>query len=378
MNNSTSGAIDALRFPCAVLIVLIHVFQVRPDIGTFPFPFFDSLQILISQGIARIAVPVFFIISGYLFFSRLDKWDWNTYFGKIRKRVRTLLVPYLLWITLAILVELSISLFRHCFSGGASPVEFLSNYGWGWMYWNCARHFVTFELNILGWAIPTAYPFDFPLWFIRDLIVLCLLAPVVHFLIRKTRGWILAILYPLCILQIWIPLEGFSAEGWFFFTLGSTLRIYGQDLVDCFRRYRITSYIISAVALFLCVWSYGDNRAWEYSRRLLTLPGSIAAVNIVSSLLTKGIWKNKPFLSECAFPLFAAHTIRLPFLTGLVLDKLIPSRLGIALFAKYLLQASLIILVILLAFWLAKRFLPRTTALFTGYRVADNPQKVTA
>lgn len=377
MNKTTSGTIDALRFPCAVLIVLIHVFQVRPDIGTFPFSFFDSLQILISQGISRIAVPVFFIISGYLFFSKLDRWDWSVHLGKIKKRVRTLLIPYLLWISLAILVEVTLSLFLHWFAGGASPVEFLSDYGWGWMYWNCARHYVTFEHNILGWAIPSAYPFDYPLWFIRDLIVLCLFAPVIHFLVRKTRGWILLILYPLYLLQIWIPLEGFSAEGWFFFTLGSTLRIYGQDIVECFRRYRLPSYVISAVALFLCLWTYGNNQAWEYSRRLLTLPGSIAAFNLVSALSTKGIGKNGTFLSECAFPLFAAHTIRLPFLTGLVLDKLIPSHSGIALFAKYLLQASMIILVILLAFQLAKRYLPRITALFTGYRVTDYSKRVT-
>lgn len=365
----TSRTIDALRFPCAVLIVFIHVFQVRPEIERSSFSLFDILQIAISQGIARIAVPVFFIISGYLFFTKLDKWDWNVYGGKLKKRVKTLLVPYLLWITLAILVEFSLSLFRHLFLGGASPVELLSSHGWGLMYWNCARHFVSFETNILGWAIPSSYPFDFPLWFIRDLIVLCLFAPVIHWFIRKTHGWILAVLYPLYLLQIWIPLEGFSAEGWFFFTLGATLRIYGKDLVGGFRKYRIPSYIVSAVALYFCIWSYGDKVAWGYSARALTLPGSIAAFNIVSVLLAKGIWTDSPFLSECAFPIFAGHTIRLPFLTSLVLDKLIPAATGFGSFIKYLIQPVLIIGIILLTLLLAKRILPRTTALFTGFRI---------
>jgi fucose 4-O-acetylase-like acetyltransferase len=368
----TSRTIDALRFPCAVLIVFIHVFQVRPEIGAFPFSFSDTVQIALSQGICRIAVPIFFLISGYLFFSKLDEWDWNTYYGKLRKRVKTLLVPYLLWITLAILVEFSLSLFRYRFYGGASPFELLSNYGWGWMYWNCARHFVSFEKSILGWAIPSAYPFDFPLWFIRDLIVLCVFTPVIHFLIRKTRGWILALLYPLFLLQIWIPLEGFSAEGWFFFTLGSTLRIYGKDLVAFFRPFRIPSCLVSAVALFLCIRTYGNNEAWGYAKRFLTLPGSIAAIQIVSALLTKDIWKESAFLSECSFPVFAAHTIRLPFLTGLILDRIIPGHSGTGFLVKYLIQPVLIVAIIVLAFRLAKRFFPRTTALFTGYRVVNN------
>lgn len=364
----TSRTIDALRFPCAVLIVLIHVFQVSPEVERSSFSFFDTLQILLSQGVARIAVPVFFLISGYLFFSKLDKWDWRIYGEKLRKRAKSLLLPYLLWITLAIGVEFAIALFRHWLSGGPSPIELLSNYGWGLIYWNCGRHFVSFEENLLGWAIPSAYPFDFPLWFIRDLIVLCLFAPVIHWFVRKTHGWILAILYPLYLLQIWIPLEGFSAEGWFFFTLGSTLRIYGKDLVEVFRKYRIPSYIISVVALYFCVWSYGDKTAWGYSTRALALPGVAAAISIVSSLLTKGLWKDNHFLSECAFPIFAAHTIRLPFLTSLVLDKAIPGVTDAVAFVKYLIQPVLIIGIIMLAFRLAKRFIPRTTAMFTGYR----------
>lgn len=373
MNTSkiASRTIEALRFPCAVLIVLIHVFQVRPETGLSRFSLSYAVQILLSQGIARIAVPVFFLISGYLFFSKLDRWDWGAYFQKLKKRVRTLLVPYLLWVTLAFLVEFIIALFR-----GSSPVELLSNYGWGLIYWNCGRYFVSFEKNVLGWAIPSAYPFDFPLWFVRDLIVLCLLAPVIHFLIRKTRGWILAVLYPLYLLQIWIPLEGFSAEGFFFFSLGSTLRIYGKDIVEVFRKFRLPAYIVSAIALFLCLWSYGDSvgsrimdvRPLAYEIRLLTLPGAVAAFNIVSALLEKGIWKDNAFLAECSFPIFAAHTIRLPFLTGFVLEKLIPGASGMASLARYLIQPALIIGIIILAFLLAKRILPRTTALFTGYR----------
>lgn len=88
----------------------------------------------------------------------------------------------------------------------------------------------------------------------------------------------------------------------------------------------------------------------------------------MSALLEKGVWKDNAFLAECSFPIFAAHTIRLPFLTGFVLDRLIPGVSGIASLVKYLVQPVLIVGIIMLAYLLAKRILPRTTALFTGNR----------
>ena len=70
----TSRTINALRFPCAVLVVLIHLFKPVPE-ETFPYGFFRTLEIAFSDGLARIAVPIFFFISGFLFF--LSKKSYN-------------------------------------------------------------------------------------------------------------------------------------------------------------------------------------------------------------------------------------------------------------------------------------------------------------
>lgn len=76
------------------------------------------------------------------------------------------------------------------------------------------------------------------------LVVLCLFAPVIHWILRKTKGWVLALLYPLYMLDIWIPLEGFSAEGLLFFSLGAFLQMNGQDMTAVFGRFKIASYIL--------------------------------------------------------------------------------------------------------------------------------------
>ena len=367
----SSRTIDALRFPCAILVILVHTFRPRAESPGFPFAPLETIEVALSQGISRIAVPVFFFISGYLFFSKLDKWDWGVYLDKIRKRSWTLLVPYLLWVTLALLWIVGLYLIRHFFFGwGLSSLsEYLSGNGWGLMYWNCARNYQyhTFQ-NILGWTMPSAYPYNFPLWFIRDLIVLCLFAPVIHFALKKTNGWLLAVLYPLHLLDIWIPLEGFASEGWFFFSLGAFLRLKGKDILEVFGQFRILSYILTILTLAFCIVAYGDNNLWEYARRSLSLPGTVAAFNLCAALLKKGRIKDNPFLAECSFPVFAGHTIGLTMIMGLLVDKVLPGSGDAVMFLKYLLRPTLIILVILATFYLAKRYLPKTTARFTGGR----------
>lgn len=365
----TSRTIDALRFPCAILVVLIHLFKPNPAGDVFPYGFFRTLEIALSEGIARLAVPLFFLISGYLFFTKLQEWDWSVYAGKLKKRIRSLLIPYLLWVTLAILFDFLLAIIRNRYFGWGSPWGLLSSNGWGLMYWNCARNYMYESgTNLLGWSMPSAFPYNYPLWFIRDLIVLCLFAPVIFYAVKKTKGWILVVLYPLYLLDIWIPLEGFSAEGWFYFSLGASFQIHRKDPVTVCSRFRIVSYILTLTALFLCVQTYEKTVSWGYACRFLTLPGSVAAFNLFSSLLKKGILKDHPFLSECSFPVFAAHAIGLTFLSEVLAAKLLPGQGDAILFLQYLLRLLIIVPIILISYRWAKRFLPKATTLFTGNR----------
>ena len=369
----SSQVIDALRFPCAVFVVLIHAWWVEPQSGPAAYSFPELFQIFFAQGICRIAVPLFFFISGYLFFTKLERWDWKVYFGKLKKRTKTLLVPYLLWISLAILWELSFSLFRHYFFGWGDPFQFLADKGWGLMYWNCARnfHFVS-ETNLLGWAMPFAYPFDYPLWFIRDLISLCLFAPAIHYAIRKTKGWILALLYPLYLLNFWIPLEGFSAEGAFFFSLGACLQLSGKDILAVFERFKLPALFVFIPTLIVGFQAYGNDPRWGYLIKLMTLPGCIVVFNLVAYLVKKSIWRCNRFLSEVSFPLYASHTIGLTLLTGFLLEKLLPIDAQWAMFIRIILKPIIIIAIILVLYRLASKYIPRTTALFTGNRSKGN------
>ena len=81
-NNMDYKAIDIMKLICAILIVLIHT---NPFYGT-------ELSFIINNNIARIAVPLFFITSGYLV--------WGKYKGDkayIFKYIKSLLKIIITW-----------------------------------------------------------------------------------------------------------------------------------------------------------------------------------------------------------------------------------------------------------------------------------------
>lgn len=64
----SSKIIDTIRYPLMVLVVMIHTNMYQENIFVGDYPFFDLFFNILVQEFARIAVPLFFVISGYLFF----------------------------------------------------------------------------------------------------------------------------------------------------------------------------------------------------------------------------------------------------------------------------------------------------------------------
>ena len=97
-----SRVIAFLRFPLIVGVVFIHNYRPSIIVGNevmgseTHMPTYSFIGQLFSQYIGWISVPLFFFFSGFLFFYKAD-YSLQTYIYKIKRRISTLLIPYLFW-----------------------------------------------------------------------------------------------------------------------------------------------------------------------------------------------------------------------------------------------------------------------------------------
>ena len=97
---STSEVISQLRLPLIVLVTFAHSYGgVAPGYSLIGsgWDSYEVLKLFVSQTLVKVVVPVFFMISGYLFFRNVETWSLQVYWGKIRRRLWTLLLPYVAW-----------------------------------------------------------------------------------------------------------------------------------------------------------------------------------------------------------------------------------------------------------------------------------------
>lgn len=98
-----SKSVQWLSFILAATVVLLHT-SMRGYTDFVPLveqPLSATVYRLFSWGLCTLAVPTFFMFSGYYFFTKLQEWDNRFYLSKLQKRTKTLLLPYVLWISIA-------------------------------------------------------------------------------------------------------------------------------------------------------------------------------------------------------------------------------------------------------------------------------------
>lgn len=167
-----SKTIQFVRFPLIVGVVMIHS-GLENCINTADYPIFSTIQFLISRVIARVAVPLFFFISGFLFFYKVDTFTLHTYFSKLKKRFRSLLIPYIFW---NLIILLGLWSLQTLFPSLFNREQLIREYGicdWLRCFWNGPVENV---------------PINTALWFVRDLMVMCCLSPIIWILVKKRGG----------------------------------------------------------------------------------------------------------------------------------------------------------------------------------------------
>lgn len=102
--NSQIAFLSAYSFFLSILVIFVHSthFTVPELQAVRKTAFFDSsnllkLEFFFSEFLGQVAVPGFFFLSGFLFYRNLNSMkDWGR---KLKERMKSYLIPYLLWNT---------------------------------------------------------------------------------------------------------------------------------------------------------------------------------------------------------------------------------------------------------------------------------------
>lgn len=229
-NDVLSRSITFLRLPLMVAVVFIHTNLCDVNIGgnllvaEGAFPILDILTHIVSDEIAHIAVPLFFFISGFLFFFNSD-FSCSAYGGKLKKRIGTLLVPYLFWNITVLLLLFFTQTFLSSMTSGSNKL--VSDY-------TLSDYLGIFYNHKDG--KPLCYQF----WFIRDLMVCYILSPIIYLYVKYGKLLGVSLLGLLWCFGIWFHIAGFSSTSFFFFAFGSWFAINRRNFVVDFKPLRIT------------------------------------------------------------------------------------------------------------------------------------------
>ncbi|MCI5141550.1 MAG: acyltransferase [Candidatus Electrothrix sp. ATG1] len=363
LDNSSSERIACLRFPLIIGIVFIHGYAATVDFSDRTQGMAEShwvsnlIRDIISQHLARLAVPLFFLLSGYLFFWGWQ-WSWHHYGKKLLSRFRSLCVPFLFWnsLTLALLaLAQSIPALSSYFpeKGGLTSAYSMYDY-----------------LNaLLGIErLPVAYQF----WFIRDLLVMVLLVPLIQLFLKFfPRGALIVLFslwfYPYC---PWtIPCSTAS----FFFYAGALLAFLQKDIFSLDRFGRWIILIYSAVLIFdlfllpkeIHGYIHRAGLVFGIASALYLTKFAMGQQNVRAFLLRAAAW---------SFFVFAFHEPLLTMTRKIVFYFLRPNS-DVVVLTLYFLIPVFVVTVSVVVFSILKRTAPAFLRIIIGGRTTEHSQQ---
>lgn len=374
--NIQSKCLDFMRFPLAVFVVTVHIFNSNKVIvggNTYnpaDISLFEDVMLFIESFVRGVSVPVFFFISGYVFFYGIENFTNKIYFKKLRNRVKTLLVPYLIWNLMEIIVG-----FLKCFNNGngfatyGTKLNFtLENFlSCFWAY--NGRLFVPVVNNIELITYPGCDPINTPLWFVRDLIIVVLFSPVLYYLLRRTKFYFLLVLAAIWIFpDLRFGSYGFS-EAFLFFSFGAYLSINKRDIIFKLKPLKVISVLVYPVASILYFYAVKNGyNEFTFMLKTISILGFLFfAYNLSRWLLEHGA-RHSAFLSSACFFIYISHVLITQRATKLMYMILRPSGEYGYVFV-YILSVFVTVVSLLLAYMFMKRYMPSVLGFVTGRKL---------
>ncbi|RWX02396.1 acyltransferase family protein [Flavobacterium cerinum] len=353
MDEYLSLKLKVISFVSMLLVVFLHsynlVVNLDSEVILLDQGYSSFIQNFFSQGICRVAVPLFFSISGYLFFLN-TKGTLNEFVSKFNKRLKTIVVPYLFW-------SVSWLLFFLFLQSIPQLAMFFYN-----------KNIIDYTAKEIVTAI-LIHPIPYQLWFLRDLMCLVILAPLLFFLIKKTKYFALAL-----VLIIWffdLNLIVLGNESLFFFVVGSFISIHKNEILakkitKGALVYTLIWLAILLIKTLLMQYRYDDAFVISFLHKVSVLIGILAVWSLYDSLVFNSGMKTNSKVLNYSFFIFVLHEPMLQFLKKILFYLTYKNEL-ISLII-YFAAPIITIIICLFAGFILKRIAPKFYLFICGGR----------
>lgn len=298
-----------------------------------------QLERRLGDGIGQIAVPGFFMISAYLFYRNFS---WEKLWPKWISRIRSILVPFVLWNFLYYLGYVT---------GSRLP----------WLGGVMGKGVIPFRWDGAVDAI-VHYTYNYVFWYLRQLLILIALAPALYLCLRNYYAGIVFQLALWAFLLSGGRLPVLNLDALIYYSFAAFLGLHGKQAVEGPWSPRQAAAGLAAAGLGAVSYALGLRLA---HLPLLALCRVLAVTGLwlmapKQKLPRPKIWMNYNFF------LYATHFafVRLINKTGARLGCISP----VFPLVLYLLMPALVLIA---SYWLGsflRRFLPRTWRLLNGGR----------
>ena len=303
INRNISEKIASLGFLFTCLVVSIHCYGKTDWFSRGDaIPIMEVIPILMSCTVSWCAVPFFLVVSGFLLFKDIYVYeDWTQWYKTVLiKRIRSLLVPYILWNSIYLALGL--------LTGKYNFNDYNANL-----------------VSIIGWPVGGALPCG-QFWYIRCLLVYCIFAPAFFFLFKSaTVGFA-------CLVGLFVSwVCGYSGIGHqvldtqviMMFSLGVYVQLHYDKVTVCLHKWRclikpasVVILVVSIIAKIVCIYT-NNPIGFDLATKFTLIGGLIAAWLYCDSLVSKILGRFRR-LWGYSFLIYAMHPILISIISKLL------------------------------------------------------------
>jgi fucose 4-O-acetylase-like acetyltransferase len=352
---SLSKRINSLRFLLIVFVVIIHngisakSFSQRNIMAIIP-DYVENIQRLVGI-ITAVAVPMFFLFSAYFLYLKEQK-----FIPIMKKKCRTILLPYFLWNLLLVLfyfIMQTLPFTKQFFM--TDPDHLIKNYA--------VIDWIDVFVGKFTERREYTYPFVYQFWFLRDLFILNIFFVFIKKIVDKFPVGIFVLFFILWTNNIRIYIV--SPAALLFFTFGYYIAKYnfGIKNID-----RINTLDISAIYGITIILEYFFIDSMPILHKINILIGCIFFLKISQYFIENiKLYKVLAWLEKYQFIVYAIHGIIIPQLFKIYI-KIIPIN-GIFILLGYFIMIFFGVFISVIFGIIFKKALPKLYEILTGGRI---------